>query len=218
MMRIKLARARIVGAAALLALGATTAATAEPPFKHKPHEPIACLTCHEREDGHGAVKITVAADCTGCHHSRQNLNVCSSCHTAGKLATPQRRALSFRTSVTRSVQTRTLSFQHQQHAGTTCMTCHAPAADMRVTKDCASCHTEHHQEVRNCAACHDASQVTAHTSKAHESCGGAGCHQDEVTAPLRTQRNVCLSCHADMTDHKPGRDCASCHMIPREKQ
>ena len=219
MMRIKLAGARtVVGGAAVLALCVTAGATAEPPFKHKPHEHIACLTCHEREDGHGAVKITVAADCTGCHHSRQNLNVCSSCHTPDKLATPIQRTLLFKTSASRTEQKRTLSFEHKQHSATQCSACHASSADMRVIKSCGSCHSEHHQELRNCTACHDAGKVTAHTAKAHQGCGGTGCHQDEATASLRTQRNVCLGCHGDMAEHKPGGDCASCHMIPREKR
>ncbi|HEX6065637.1 MAG TPA: hypothetical protein VFZ04_15510, partial [Longimicrobiales bacterium] len=68
MMHIKSAIAKLLGGTALLVLVASPGA-AEPPFKHKPHEKIACLTCHEREDGHGAVKITIAADCTGCHHA-----------------------------------------------------------------------------------------------------------------------------------------------------
>jgi hypothetical protein len=219
MMRIKSCFGYLLLAAPALMLAAA-AARAEPPFKHKPHEKIACLTCHEREDGHGRVKITVAADCTGCHHSRDQLRVCSSCHTDQKLATPQPRTISFRASTSAAPQVRTLSFEHKQHTATQCTVCHSTASQMRVVKECTSCHSEHHQERRNCTACHaGARDVAAHDTRSHASCSGAGCHADEVTAPLRTQRNVCLTCHSDLAGHEPARDCASCHMIPeREKR
>jgi hypothetical protein len=220
MMHIKSAIARrLVGGTALLVLLATSAGAAEPPFRHRPHEKIACLTCHEREDGHGAVKITIAADCTGCHHARSNLNVCGSCHTQSKLAAPLARTFTFKTSTAKAAQARTLRFDHTQHAATQCVACHAPTANMRVVQDCGSCHREHHQELRNCSSCHpDAGKVAAHDARSHLGCGGAGCHQDEVTASLRTQRNVCLTCHSNMAEHQPGGDCASCHMIPKEKR
>ncbi|HET9440274.1 MAG TPA: hypothetical protein VFO52_08885, partial [Longimicrobiales bacterium] len=53
----------------------------DPPFRHKPHKSLPCVTCHESEDGHGAVKIKTAADCAGCHHSQKNLKACNSCHS-----------------------------------------------------------------------------------------------------------------------------------------
>ena len=219
MMRIIPAHAKWLLVGALLVLIVTSAASAAPPFKHKPHEKIACLTCHEREDGHGAVKITIAADCTGCHHSRRNLNVCTSCHTDRKLAAPRPRTLRFQASTSKTAEPRTLSFAHRQHAARQCAECHSADASMRVTRECTSCHADHHAEQRNCTACHvDAGKVAAHDNRSHLSCAGAGCHQDEVTLPLRTQRNVCLACHSNMATHEPAGDCASCHMIPRGRK
>ncbi|HET9439881.1 MAG TPA: hypothetical protein VFO52_06905 [Longimicrobiales bacterium] len=191
-------------------------AVAEPPFRHKPHKSVPCRTCHESDDGHGAVKIKTAADCAGCHHSAQNLKACKSCHTR-QTGTTYKRSFSWKLSVWKAPQQRTLSFDHKQHTATKCVSCHSPAARMRAAVDCTSCHTDHHQELRNCTACH--SDVRdAHDEKAHLTCSGSGCHQDKATAPLRTQRNVCLACHTDMVKHEPQGDCASCHMIPKAKE
>jgi hypothetical protein len=31
--------------------------------------------------------------------------------------------------------------------------------------------------------------------------------------PLQETRNVCLTCHTDMLNHRPGRQCAECHEV-----
>lgn len=217
MKHIESVRTGLISCTFALLVSTTAAGGAEPPFRHKPHESIACLTCHEQENGHGAVKIVTAADCTGCHHSRKNQSACASCHPAAELGTAFKRTVEFRTSASPAVKSRSLTFQHQQHGDLGCLRCHSSSPDMRVTTGCTSCHTEHHGELRNCTACHTgARSVAAHDLKSHLSCTGAGCHQDQVTAGLRTQRNVCLTCHENKVKHQPGGDCASCHMIPRK--
>jgi nitrate/TMAO reductase-like tetraheme cytochrome c subunit len=193
------------------------AAVANPPFRHKLHTKVACKTCHESDTGHGVLKITTAADCAGCHHSTENRARCASCHTSNELGGTFRRNVLWKLSVWKEPRTRALDFTHTKHAKTECQSCHALSADMRSPATCNSCHKEHHEAARSCTACHaDGKTVKEHDRKAHLSCASSGCHSSTVTAPLRTQRNVCLACHSEHVDHEPQGDCASCHMIPKK--
>ena len=49
--------------------------------------------------------------------------------------------------------------------------------------------------------------------RVHQGCDGSGCHEDASVAALPAARNVCLACHTKQVDHKPGRDCAPCHLV-----
>ena len=188
----------------------------EPPFRHKLHASVPCKSCHESDDGHGAVKIKTAADCQGCHHSAANRGRCSSCHTKSELDRTFKRTFSWKLSVWKAPQERTLGFTHERHSSAQCQSCHKPEAALRNTTTCTSCHTEHHDAARTCTSCHsNLKNVKQHNAKVHLSCTTAGCHQDKTTATLRTQRNVCLACHSDMAEHQPQGDCATCHMIPK---
>jgi hypothetical protein len=167
---------------------------AEPPFRHKLHASVVCKSCHESDDGHGLLKIRTAADCEGCHHSVENRGRCTGCHT-----------LDERKSLT-----------HVRHITRQCVSCHTPEDGLRTTTACTSCHADHHDAARTCTACHNnVKRIAGHDAKVHLSCTNAGCHQDKVTAPLRTQRNVCLACHTEQATHQPKGDCATCHMIPK---
>jgi hypothetical protein len=195
------------------------ALVANPPFRHKLHTRVACTACHESDDGHGVLKITTAADCQGCHHSAENRTRCVSCHAATELAGTFKQSFSWKLSVWPAARTRSLGFTHTRHKETACTSCHTSAASMRSTETCNSCHTEHHDAARTCTACHvDGAKIKEHDRKAHLSCTTAGCHASPVTAGLRTQRNVCLACHAEQQDHQPQGDCASCHMIPKKSR
>lgn len=189
-----------------------------PPFKHTPHKSVTCLTCHATDDGHGVVKIKTAADCAGCHHSQANAQRCTACHTSNKLNGTFKRNVAFKIAGAKTAVTRKLDFEHARHK-MACTSCHKQSTRMRVVASCNSCHESHHTERRNCTSCHTTTQpIKAHTRQVHATCAGSGCHQQVVKAGLRTQRNVCLTCHTDKVKHEPGGDCASCHMIPNQKK
>jgi hypothetical protein len=81
-----------------------------------------------------------------------------------------------------------------------------------VEKTCASCHADHHAATRSCTSCHPSARAT-HTRELHVAgCAGSGCHVRETTAAVTPARAVCLSCHQEQVAHKPGRECAPCHL------
>ncbi len=115
--------------------------------------------------------------------------------------------------VSGQARTRELPFRHTQHREEACGTCHTTPVTLAATKGCASCHTEHHQADASCRTCHEESRQ-AHTVEAHLGCGGAGCHeQARLASGLKETRNVCLTCHQEMVNHKAGRECAACHQV-----
>lgn len=187
----------------------------DPPFPHKPHESVACLTCHEYEDGSGRLFYKVISNCDGCHHSQENRARCASCHTGNELRRVVRQTVPWKLSVWASARERDMTFTHAEHRSVACQTCHSSATSLRSQLACTSCHADHHDELRVCTSCHSAvKRIPEHTADVHRDCATSGCHSDPVTRPLRVQRNVCLGCHTDQADHEPQGDCATCHRIP----
>ncbi|HSA54277.1 MAG TPA: NapC/NirT family cytochrome c [Gemmatimonadaceae bacterium] len=181
-------------------------------FEHQRHESVSCTTCHTTTDQHGGLR-RAARQCSSCHHGNTALGrACERCHQSGELATPYRMATPMALTVWPAPRTRQLDFAHAQHAPLACAECHAATITRGVERTCASCHAQHHEAARSCASCHPPSRQT-HTRAVHETgCGGAGCHTSETTAAITPVRAVCVACHDGQAAHKPGGDCATCHL------
>jgi hypothetical protein len=161
---------------------------------------------------HGGLNRT-ARRCTACHHADNRVGRdCARCHESGELTQAYPVATTLQLSVRPSPTVRTLTFAHETHAKVSCADCHGQTLSKSVEKTCASCHAQHHEATSTCESCHPPSR-SAHTRAVHlTGCGGSGCHYNEATPATSTARNVCLACHAELKEHKPGRDCATCHL------
>jgi nitrate/TMAO reductase-like tetraheme cytochrome c subunit len=187
-------------------------------FSHATHRGLRCTSCHSTTGpSHGSVTLRSARDCLTCHHGRtlQDLgggtDACLHCHHANGLPShPQ--TVSVMTSTLAAPTTRRLPFAHTTHSGVACTECHTTPVTLAPESKCASCHQSHHDEARTCTTCHSA--YDAHrTKQVHAGCGGSGCHSDPSVLALGARRNVCLSCHVDQANHKPGRECGTCHRV-----
>lgn len=182
-------------------------------FPHDRHTSLACHACHSPGEAHGKVTVRAPQDCQACHHSTQQRAVCTTCHTTTETAAPRVATVDARGSVWTGVRTRSLTFEHARHANLQCRSCHGSGTNLGSPKSCTSCHDDHHDASRNCVSCHSAGAAGHPREAVHQGCTAGGCHQDARIAALEPSRNVCLVCHRQQTDHKPGRDCASCHLV-----
>ena len=188
-----------------------------PDFRHVEHRDLACADCHASEPEHGALTVTTVADCRSCHHTEPVSADCASCHNeVSRVGTGA--ALEVHRTLSLSVgerPDRALPFDHARHADLSCASCHAAGPDQSAAQaDCASCHEEHHTPVATCASCHVPAAEGAHqVETAHVGCSGSGCHTDLPFQALERTRAVCLGCHQDQVDHRPGEDCADCHAM-----
>jgi nitrate/TMAO reductase-like tetraheme cytochrome c subunit len=181
-------------------------------FSHRRHRTLACTSCHNSSETHGAVTVVRREQCQSCHHANDARGAkCVTCHSS------QAKAASHAVTVPMHVASlpakdRTLTFQHNEHGRLECATCHTTDLNRRVEKDCTSCHEDHHAAERRCASCHADARPT-HTREVHlTGCAGAGCHLATLGAVTQPVRSVCLACHAAQASHKPGQDCAPCHL------
>jgi hypothetical protein len=187
-------------------------------FSHATHRGLSCTTCHSTTGPlHGSVTLRSARDCMACHHGRtvQRLGgepaACLRCHKASGLPSrPQ--TVTVMTSTRATATTRRLPFAHTTHAATACTECHTTPVTLAPEAKCTSCHQAHHEASRTCMTCHSA--YDAHRGQqVHTGCGGSGCHTDRAALAAGDQRNVCLACHVDRVNHKPGGDCGACHRV-----
>lgn len=183
-------------------------------FSHARHKSVQCTACHTSDKSHGAIAVARPTGCLECHHGPQQKATCTTCHTS--LVT-RPRAVSLTMTVWNAPKTRTLTFAHDRHAKLECKTCHTTPRTLAAEGTCVSCHGDHHTETATCASCHPATPPSAQTQHpreaTHAGCGGSGCHRDAAVLALPPSRGVCLACHRDQTNHKPGGDCATCHLI-----
>lgn len=182
------------------------------PFRHRTHKDVTCTACHSSDSRHGAVTVKTAADCQSCHHAADRARGCEGCHAAKSLAQPLSITREVEFTVANAPRTRVQRFAHPQHRDLECATCHTKGPELAVTKDCASCHKEHHEPDRDCRSCHTGVK-DHHTRSVHQGCAAAGCHVGAEYAAMPTARQVCLSCHVDMSNHKRGGECADCHKM-----
>ena len=191
-----------------------------PSLRHSQHRGVACTACHTTTGSkHGALVLRTKTDCLTCHHGPEPKAgtgpvPCAQCHTASELAAVAPTIpVSVRMTVTTAPKTRSLPFRHTRHTTVTCATCHATPVTRAVSKDCASCHTDHHVATRACITCHAGAQSVHKRAAVHQGCAGSGCHQDAAVLNLTATRNVCLTCHNDKVNHKAGGECAKCHQV-----
>ena len=181
------------------------------PRGHEAHDALACGACHQVSTAASStVRTAVSAAsaaagsrCASCHHASGRAD-CARCHDGAPVAARQV-----------DMGTRTLPFEHPRHEGIACVRCHVEGPTRPAAASCASCHERHHTQASSCVACHDASAGAAavHVSeRVHLGCGGSGCHTDTAVLALDGTRNLCLTCHAALTEHEPGADCQTCHL------
>ncbi|MEQ1690136.1 MAG: hypothetical protein ABMA00_02535, partial [Gemmatimonas sp.] len=184
-----------------------------PAFTHRTHKLLTCASCHDQKISPGAVKVRTKSDCAACHHSAERSVTCEGCHDARtKLARTFTRTVSMRTNADAPAKQRGLPFAHKAHRDLECKGCHTSGILLGVTRDCTSCHTEHHTAERACIMCHQPAKA-AHQRAAHDGCAGSGCHSNATVLALPPSRATCLTCHAEQVDHKPKRECAECHAV-----
>jgi hypothetical protein len=163
------------------------------------------------------VALTSFAECRQCHHTGPVSTPCTNCHERSELRTPYRVTQGMRIAG-RAPQARQLPFDHGQHTRESCNACHAPGlAQTAAGTTCTSCHEQHHRPDANCRACHLTPSPQAHTTAAHVTCTGAGCHSPSPIRGAPETRQVCLSCHTDLVNHMPNRNCVDCHVLPRPR-
>jgi len=183
------------------------------PFEHEYHRNVPCTSCHTSGGQHGVPREWTAETCASCHHDPARGMSCDACHQRATYADPRPVTQTMHLSVWRESRTRELSFDHRLHIQLACRNCHEGAGLLKPP-DCASCHQNHHRAGVECAQCHRAPDPGVHGLEAHASCGGAGCHSEVATRRPMLSRGSCLICHPGKRDHKPGLECASCHIVP----
>ena len=186
-------------------------------FRHANHRGVTCLECHSTDDTHGALRVVTLRSCQTCHHSprfTQGPQGCARCHDPADIAAnpiARSQTLRFRNG---NRYTRSLPFDHALHGARACTECHTEPVTLAAQDlACTNCHTEHHDLDNNCTACHEKPPATAHNMRSHVSCDGAGCHREAPVDAAARSRNLCLSCHQDLADHRPGQTCVDCHPL-----
>jgi len=188
-----------------------------PRFLHSQHRTVECQNCHVSGEEHGGLAVRTLSDCRACHHAAPNSDSCDRCHDSA--VAPHE---AFQQTVTMSLsvgepdRSRTVTFPHSRHADLACGTCHTRGVRLiAVNVDCGSCHEDHHRPENDCTQCHNAAPTSAHPpSEAHVTCSGSGCHSTFPFETVPRTRQVCLACHQDRQDHRPGQRCAECHTLP----
>lgn len=187
-------------------------------FRHAAHRGVQCLDCHSTDDTHGALRVITPRDCLTCHHSpnlAEGPAGCTACHTGGDFATgpiTRRQELRFASGKT---YTRRLPFDHGAHETETCTRCHTEPLTLGVGDlSCSGCHDEHHEPDGDCTACHETPVETAHNVRSHLSCDGSGCHGAAPVDAQNRTRSLCIACHVEQAEHRPGESCIECHPLP----
>ena len=181
-------------------------------ISHRRHRTVECTACHRSGERHGEVTVRTVRDCQSCHHAAEQKAACGACHQAAELREGFDIATRFEVSVRRDAEMRPVPFRHAWHTEVQCATCHTTPLTLASTASCASCHREHHVASAECRFCHVGAKED-HTRQAHLGCAGSGCHSMRQPVALQETRNVCLTCHVDMVNHRAGRECAGCHEV-----
>lgn len=183
-------------------------------FRHEIHQNLPCTGCHASGGQHGVPRGWTPASCAACHHDPARNMACEACHPRETYTAPRLVVQTLQLSVWDQSRTRELGFDHGLHVRLDCRRCHQ-GEGLLTPRVCADCHQSHHRPEVECAQCHRAPDPGVHGLEAHRSCAGSGCHSDAATRRPMLSRPSCLICHETKRDHKPGRSCITCHIIPR---
>ncbi len=197
---------------------ATTEPSAQDTFPHSRHNSLQCLTCHTVNRADQGLVFEVPRGCDLCHHQSLRSGTadakdCARCHQPDALAVPKPQVVSITVGKHAAVP-RTVGFSHDRHLRTACASCHIPPqlTPPDSVRTCKACHDQHHEERRNCAACHSRGDLpAAHSRDAHVGCDA--CHKSTTIAQLTPNRQFCLSCHTKQGDHQPQQECTTCHFL-----
>ncbi|HET6837070.1 MAG TPA: hypothetical protein VFH24_03445 [Gemmatimonadales bacterium] len=190
--------------------------TASDTFSHRQHRRLTCLTCHTTTSPTSTLTFTPPRGCQICHHQRPARNDCATCHTEAELQ-PRLQARVAVAVPGKASRSRTVAFEHTEHAEIRCVQCHASPVSLEPEPRagaCIACHEEHHAATGDCAACHQTDSIfKAHERPvdAHAGCGE--CHQSATVAALTPTRPFCLTCHSSDVDHYPAKQCTECHFL-----
>jgi len=205
-----------VPAAAQTGVQGTIARPLESPraFEHARHRGVGCEVCHSRDERHRARTSWTPAKCAACHHGNAPPAGCLACHDPAGLEAARTLAVPLALTVWSDVRVRDLAFEHGRHDGVACLDCHQSGMS-RPPRSCAGCHTSHHDADADCTSCHPTPAPAPHGLAVHGSCAGGGCHDAAATAGVERARPACLLCHEEQREHKAGRTCVACHVLPQ---
>lgn len=179
------------------------------PPGHETHMDAACNACHGQPAGFANLPERTPRECAACHHTDVQTRSCRSCHPSDRVgARPV--LVTVRAAGAEEPRVRRLTFDHANHTTRECTSCHTTPATLRFGRECASCHEAHHRQEAECSACHVSVGAPAHDADVHQGC--SECHGDAAVLALEPTRNVCLTCHQDMADHRVGQQCTACHI------
>jgi hypothetical protein len=191
-------------------------------FSHPRHEALPCLTCHVVNSPTKSLTFESPRGCDLCHHQelfagRVVEQECAKCHQASALATAYE-AVVMVTTATHSPRQRGVKFRHDSHTSPACADCHRPPEAMPTDSvlSCAGCHVQHHEQQADCSACHGDAATAAegrdsHTRSSHARCDA--CHDPAIVRGLVPNRAFCVTCHMTERDHKPAKECTTCHFL-----
>lgn len=181
---------------------------------HVTHRDVECTACHGVPEGYATVPVRSEEDCLACHHGVQQQTSCATCHGPEGGGVVQVVTTLHLSRVTPPVE-RTLTLAHARHGSLSCTTCHTSGVHFEVTRECASCHENHHRADADCLACHEPAG-DRHTREAHLGCSGSSCHERADIDQLPEVRPLCLTCHPAQRNHEEGLECVQCHATGRE--
>ena len=183
-------------------------------FSHDRHKQLTCVTCHTTRSGHGGLTFAAPRGCQICHHQAPATSNCASCHASDELT--EAHSLTVAVAVRdRPPRPRAVGFTHATHADVRCTQCHTAPVSLEPATPiltCTSCHEDHHEARRDCAACHSVDARSAHADSLNAHVGCDACHRETTVAALLPDRGMCLTCHAPQRDHYPDRECTPCHL------
>ena len=211
--RLRLTVSVCLGLGALLTVATAAQAQTRRAFSHDYHENLACTNCHTTGGQHGVPRDWTPEACASCHHDPARGMTCDTCHERDSYADPRPTMQTLHLSIWQESRTRELTFDHHLHVRLDCRDCHE-GSGLLQPPTCESCHQNHHRVGVECAQCHRAPEPGVHGLEAHASCGGSGCHSEVATRRPMLSRASCLICHPTQRNHMPGRECASCHIVP----